>query len=343
VRSSGPIRAVVAVASDVTPDAVAVIDRGDLAIGAIRAGDPQAALEGPHVVTIEMTAPHAGRFAFVIGYVTDRIKWDAAYVWTTTPARTHVTLTGELAIHDRAGLGWAGADVTVVDALRRATIGAATDVRSRALGRYDISSETRVPLVSHTRASPLRAVLVFDPNGDVLDRPSKIPSRDSELGGSPSDAPLSESYEVPRDARETAGLPEGLVKLVEEHRDGARIVIGETQLFAAAASGQASDTIAVGTAGDVHARRERLELAIDDDDRRIVEEFAITFDSTRRLPVRVIAREHMPRGVDWNLAYYSVPDAIKEGAQQVALRATIPPHGHLKIGYVVVYVWDTHR
>jgi hypothetical protein len=95
------------------------------------------------------------------------------------------------------------------------------------------------------------------------------------------------------------------------------------------------DDIVVSHAGT----RERRELTIDDENRRIVEEFVITLDNQREAPASVVVREHLYRGQNWTLAYHSAAAASKEGAQQIALRAEVPAKSKLKILYVVVYTW----
>ena len=73
----------------------------------------------------------------------------------------------------------------------------------------------------------------------------------------------------------------------------------------------------------------------------VAEEFVITIDNVRPHPVRVLIREHLYRGLNWTLAYISVPvgDDTKEGPQQVAPRITVPPHSKGRVLYAVVYWW----
>jgi hypothetical protein len=116
-------------------------------------------------------------------------------------------------------------------------------------------------------------------------------------------------------------------------------VLGESCLFEATARVANVDTIAVGTASSVTGTRERRELTIDDENRRIAEEFVITLDNRREAPASVLVREHLYRGQNRTLAYHSASEASKEGAQQIALRAEVPAKSKLKILYVVVYTW----
>src|SRR5205823_605493 len=185
----------------------------------------------------------------------------------------------------------------------------------------------------------MRSVLVYDPIGTKLDNPSAQPLRDAALGAQPASTHITESFEVERDELATAGLPAGPVRLLERRADGTLAVLGEARLFDAATRVADVDTIAVGTAEGVIGHHERRELTVDEANRRIVEEVAIVIDNKRAVPATVLMREHMYRGQNWMLAYYSSASAAKEGPQQIALRAVVPAKMQKKVLYVVVYTW----
>jgi hypothetical protein len=186
----------------------------------------------------------------------------------------------------------------------------------------------------------MSSVLVFDPVGTKLDNPGAAPLRDARLGlDPPPSTRVTESFEVARDVAASVGLPAGPVRLLERRADGSLVVLGESRLFESTARAAILDTIAVGTADSVTGTRERRELTIDDENRRITEEFVITLDNKREAPASVLVREHLYRGQNWTLAYHSASSASKEGAQQIALRAEVPAKSKLKILYVVVYTW----
>ena len=84
---------------------------------------------------------------------------------------------------------------------------------------------------------------------------------------------------------------------------------------------------------------ERLGITVDDDDKRLVEEFVLTIKNTRKVPVDVVLREHLYRGQNWTLAYQTAREPTKEGPQQISLRTTVPASGEGKVLYVVVYTW----
>ena len=123
-------------------DAIAVLDRGGVAVGAIHSHVPIAPrpqdvvddaasaaaaaaagniarldpLEHAGDASIEVAAPRAGRYSIAIGYTTDRISWLAGYALETTPARATATLTGALAITNATGVRFERAHLAVIDA-----------------------------------------------------------------------------------------------------------------------------------------------------------------------------------------------------------------------------------
>jgi len=308
----------------------------------------------PTELELDVEVPHAGKYAFVIGYPTTRLAWDAAYTITTTPARDRGELRGALAIRNTTGVVLRAASARLVDAelgtwrarssehLATALTGGSepSTPQPRELGTLVLAlGETRVELLAPA-ARTMRSVLVYDPIGTRLDNPGAAPLRDFRLGLDIEKSPrVSESFEIARDAAASAGLPAGTVRLIERRAGGALVVLGEAHLFEATARVADVDTIAIGTADGVTGARERRELTVDDDNRRIVEEIVITLDNQRPHPAQVLVREHLYRGQNWTLAYHSAATAAKEGAQQIALRAEVPARGQLKILYVVVYTW----
>jgi hypothetical protein len=316
---------------------------------------PQHADEKPTELRLDVRAPHAGRYTLVLGYTTNRLRWDVAYTMTTTPRRDRGELRGALAIRNTSGITLHAANARLIDAelgpwraktaeqlatsLVGGTQGSTTPAAPRELGAIDIGGgETRVELMPAAKRS-MRSVLVYDPIGTKLDNAAPSPLRDPRLGLEPPPSTrVTESFEVARDVAASTGLPAGPVRLLERRSDRSLAVLGESRLFEPTARVANVDTIAVGTADGVAGARERRELTIDDENRRIVEEFVITLDNKREAPVSVLVREHLYRGQNWSIAFYSAP-TVKEGAQQIALRAEVPARQQLKIMYVVVYTW----
>ncbi|MEO8701448.1 MAG: hypothetical protein ABI867_15485 [Kofleriaceae bacterium] len=327
--------------------------------------EPPALPEAPLVPTeveLVIAGPHEGKYTLVVGYDTERISWDAAYTMTTTPARTSAVVHGAIAVRNATGIPLVNANVWVIDTDHGPATGRVAErlgaamvpregnttptAKPRDLGRLDlVDGDTRIELLPIALPRPMKSVLVYDPIGNKLDHPGTSPVRDATLGVVPAaPARVSESFEITRDATSDS-LPAGPVRLLERRPDGSLALLGEARLYDASTRSAKVDAVAVGTAEGVVGKRERRELTIDDDGKRLVEEFVITIDNARAHPVEVVLREHFYRGQNWTLAYQSVPlgPEAKEGSQQVAIRITVPPKqvkpGQTKVLYVVVYTW----
>lgn len=340
---AGPTAIVFRLPVGVDPAAVQVLEGGGLAITE----------RGANAVELAATAPRPGRFPVTLGYVSDRLAWDAAYTVTATPARDRATVRGVIAIRNSTGVAFR-ARIRVVDAelgawrdrtaeqlrtaLHAAPVAAAGtlphDLGTVALG----DAEARIELVGAGAPHRLRSVLVYDPIGPGLDHTGAVPVADPSIGAAGAASQVRESFEITRDPGASRDLPAGPARLLEKRPDGALELLGEARLFDATTRVADVDTIAVGTARDVTAHRERRDWARDDDLRRFSEEFLITIDNTRPHPVDIVLREHLYRGQNWTLAYQSV-SAVKEGPQQIALRTTVPARSQAKVLYVVVYTW----
>lgn len=312
--------------------------------------------EKPTELGLDVVAPRAGKYVVVVAYTTPRLHWDVAYTMTTATSRDRGELRGALAIRNETGIVIRTETARVIDAelvawrgktaehlaasLVGGTHSSTLPAAARELGRMVLGDgETRVDLVTDG-SRRMRSVLVYDPIGTKLDNPGATPLRDAALGTLPKPSErVTESFEVARDVHGTQGLPAGPVRLLERKRDTSLGVLGEARLFDAATRVSDVDTIAVGTADGVTATRERRELTIDDEARRLTEEFVITIDNKRALPVEVLVREHLYRGQNWTLAYHSAPEATKDGPQQISLRTRVPAKSTTKLLYVVVYTW----
>ncbi len=346
----------VTIAAGIDADDVVVPDRGELVVNEVhvaKGGNPHL----PTKLELVVGAPHAGHYAIHVAYLTDRITWDAAYTLTTTPARERATMRGAIAIANATGIAFPHAHVTAIDAEIGNWRGKTMEMLGgkllgtppsgtplptpRDLGMVALErGETRIEMLPNNPARPMRSVLVYDPIGTKLDNTGGTPIRDASLAMTPPPSTrVTESFEVDRDQQITAGLPGGPVRLLERRADGTLAMLGEARLFEAATRIASIDTIAVGTAEGVTAHRERRELTVDEDGKRLVEEFAIAIDNARPRPVDVVIHEHLYRSQNWSLAYHSALAAAKEGPQQIALRTTAPAKGRHQVIYVAVYTW----
>lgn len=349
---------------------VVVLDPGALSISELRgrssapiavdAEPGDAATRGaPTEVSFEVGAPHAGTYVLHLGYLSDQLAWDAAYTMTATATHARATLRGAVAIRNSTGLTFPEARIQLVDATLGASHGHAADQLASALAARPAAlpasapaprplgivalrpGETRIELLPDAAPRPIRSVLVYDPIGTALDHPTEAPDRDLDLGVTPpASSRVTESFEIDRLHGASEGLPAGPVRMLERRADGSLAVLGESRLFLPTSRVAEVDTVAIGTATGVTGKRARRDITIDEDHHRLTEEFVVTLTSTRPTPVEVVLREHLYRGQNWALAYRSIPEAAKEGAQQIAMRTQIPAHGEIEVLYVVVYTWE---
>lgn len=345
------------VPSGVDVDDIVVLEHGELTVTPVTEPARDDA-KGPARLRFTVNAPHAGRYPLALGYATDQLQWDAAYTLTTTPARTSATIRGAIAIRNATGRTFTHVRLSVVDrdvgslralaneqrarpAAKRLPPGTLAPVAvPRPLGTLTLApGELRLELLSGDRPRPMRSVLVYDPIGTKLDHSGPNPIRDPKLGAGPASARVDESLEIKRPAPTSEGLPGGPARLFEERPDGSLVMIGEARLFDVATSVAAADIVELAAADGVTGRRERGDFTIDDDRRRLVEEFTVTIANTRAQPIDVVLREHLYRGQNWGLGYYTGQSVKKDGAQQVSMRLHVPAKGDAKLFYVVVYTW----
>ncbi len=190
-----------------------------------------------------------------------------------------------------------------------------------------------------------RATLVYDPVGDERNLTGKEPKRDKDYGLDRTSTAVSQSFDIDlKAAKIPEGLPAGSVRLLERAENGALTPLGEARIFERAGSGtdelSPTTSIAVGRSGQVEGTRTRREFTLDEEGKRLIEEFEITLTSTADHPVEVTVREHLYRGMNWMLPYHNVGSGIiKEGPQKVALRTTVPAKGTARVVYRIIYAW----
>jgi hypothetical protein len=322
--------------------------------------DDDAPSHAPRPITIDVSAPHAGHYAFTLRYRTHMLTWDAAYTLTTTPARTAVEARGALVIANAGGVAFPAARVAVLDDTYERHRGEQSDqlraeisgpigsldsdylpARAHDLGRIDVvDGEVRVELYAPGARRALRPTLVYDAIGTTHDNDADAVEKDEDFGlAPPPSTQVVESAEIVRDAAADAGLPSAPARLVERRPDGSLVVLAAGQMFDAHERAAKFDTIPLGIARDVVGHRTRRDFNLDEDRERLTEEFALDLANQRAQPVQVIVREHMYRAARWSLAYASGPVA-QDSAQEISLRATIPARGKASLMYVVVYWWD---
>lgn len=372
VGGSGATKVRVRVAAGTVPADVYAIDT-DLELTTVQPVTPPPNSENPkdpvdRVIALAGDASElelsftgrAGHYPVTIAYDTLRITWESAY--TVLPlANGDVTVRGAIAIRNAIGFSLPPAVLWVVDYEHGSFGHRSVDRRGREL--YDrngklttvaaarllgsvelVDGDTRIELIDE-RAATRRAhpVVVYDPIGSKLDHAGESPVRERSFGVTPPPRrTLLKGYEIARDPVAMRGLPGGIAHLLAADRDGRLSRVGEGRMFGTALAKATVDTLQYEPAANVTGRRERVEMTLDTDRRRLAEDFRITIENHQPTAVDVVIREHMYRGENWTLAYLSLPldRASQEGPQQIAIRGRVPGSGTLIVSYTVVYWWE---
>ncbi|HET9626576.1 MAG TPA: hypothetical protein VFP84_34675, partial [Kofleriaceae bacterium] len=104
---AGAVRVPLAVAAGIAADDVIVLDAGGVSLSSVK-------IDGaPGGLALAADAPRAGRFVLTVAYVTDRLRWDAAYTLTAPASRDRAELRGAIAIRNLTGVALRGHAVVV--------------------------------------------------------------------------------------------------------------------------------------------------------------------------------------------------------------------------------------
>lgn len=207
--------------------------------------------------------------------------------------------------------------------------------------------ELRVPLALGDDVVRIEALTVVDVVGPRFNRSSRTPSQVRSYGDPDGAPPVIEQHlqlTLPGPLA-AAGVPTGDLALFERV-GGQTLALGRVRMAAPevvegappAVPGQRS--IVVGGARHLTVRRKQTDFAVDLPGKRVVEEFTLTLTSTSTSELDVAVREHLHRGLNWTLAYWT-PNAVvtKEQAQRIALRVRVPAKATRTVAYRVVYTW----
>src|SRR5690606_2060689 len=96
--------------------------------------------------------------------------------------------------------------------------------------------------------------------------------------------------------------------------------------------------MAVGTAFDLTAERERTAFNVDRGGRTMTESFEVRLANASESDVTITVAEPMPRWSDWTIASSTVP-AGKRDAQTAEFAVAVPAGGESTLAYTVRYRW----
>lgn len=208
-----------------------------------------------------------------------------------------------------------------------------------------VGGEQAVSLLDGAPALQAEQTLVFDPVGEDKNLTGKQPIYDRDYGLDRKGTAVSQSIDIDlHDGKLPTGLPAGTVRLLEREPGGALSPLGESRIFEKAGTNTEevapTTSVAVGRAPMLEGKRFRREYTLDEDAKRLIEEFEIELTSTADRPLEVIVREHLYRGQNWKLVFFSADTVEKEGPQKIALKTVVPAGGTARVVYRILYYWD---
>ncbi|MBD8873034.1 DUF4139 domain-containing protein [Rhodanobacter sp. DHB23] len=309
---------------------------------------------------LRVDAARGGNSEAVLSYPTAGLGWRAAYVATLLPGSAcRMQFESRASIANRSGRDWNDAKLTLIagepnfakastprpvvmmaaksfaadapmpqqaqmDNYRSYTLPAPVDLPD--------GSVSQAPLYETRSLSCERTNLVE--SGGTWQPPQPMLGPDFN-SGSGNDSIVSTLKFTAFDS-----LPAGYLRVLTQDSHGTPQFIGEGRINDTPKGSDAS--IALGTAFDLRATRERTAFHADKAGRTMDETFRITLtnagDSTRTVTVR----EHPSRWREWKLASSSAPPS-RQTTDTLEFRVDVPANGKAVLDYAVHYTWSTEQ
>jgi hypothetical protein len=293
---------------------------------------------GAPALRFRVHALAAGARTVQVHYRTTGLAWHAVVSMVFDPDEHAADVQAEVHLENRAGASYRGATVV----LAASAAAAAAKPGSAAIfplpGTIDVpdGSAVAVPLAD-ARAVPVKRVLIFDAVGEdgVWKQPTIQKDRTY-----PTDTRTSvEAYlevENKKDVGLGLSLPPGEVRFYQRGQDGATRFLGARAVDGVQAGERVR--ISLGIDPDVIGARRQVEVDVDDDLRRIVEEIEVTVENHGAAPRDVTVVERLARSDWWRLTWWSA-DAEKDGSRSVRFQVHVPAKDKQTIRYRVIYRW----
>jgi hypothetical protein len=289
-------------------------------------------------------------------YPTTGLGWRAAYsVLLRDGNGCHMTLDAFASIANRSGRDYPASTLKLIagspnlthnaprpmfKAMRAAPAAAAApmpeqsslgDYRSYALASaLDLpdASVTQVPLYAPGDLDCQRA-WIFETGGSWFPQQPMTGRDDIQASGN---GPVVSELHF----SSTENLPSGHVRVSTRDRDGRVELLGESSL--ADTPKDRPVTIALGTAFDLAADRERTSFDYDRPSHSLTEAFRVTLTNTGETPRTITVRDHPNRWRAWTLASSSVKPT-KQSADGLAFDIAVQANVKATLEYVVKYQW----
>jgi hypothetical protein len=304
---------------------------------------------------VRVHADASGHSDAVLSYPTHGLGWRAAYTGTLQPGgHCRMRLDAMASIANRSGRDWSGASIKLFagqpniesqsNIVRPMMAGAMADKRvviprQQSLdayrtytlpGRVDLpdNSVTLTPLYAPRTLDCERAWTYENGNAWTPPRPRTTSSINANT--------LKGSIRSVLRFRAPETLPAGHMRVLVSDRSGNLQFIGESSV--ADTSRHDAVELALGTAFDLHAQRERTSFQYDKTARRIDEAFRVTLTNAGDAARTISVIEHPDRWTQWSLTSSSVAPARKT-TDTLEFHVAVPAHGSTTLDYALRYQW----
>lgn len=297
----------------------------------------------------------SGHSQATLSYPTHGLGWRAAYTGTLQAGgRCRLRLDAQASIANRSGRDWDGASIKLFAGqpnIRsqyngpRPMMAAAAPANRTTLpqqesldayrtytlpGRVDLpdNSVTLTPLYAPRTIDCERAWTYENGNAWTPPRPMTNATTNANL--------LQGSIASVLRFQAPETLPAGHMRVLTADHDGNLQFIGENTVQDT--SRHDAVELALGTAFDLHAQRERTSFQYDKTARRIDEAFRVTLTNAGDTARTVSVIEHPNRWNQWSLVSSSVTPANKT-ADTLEFHVDVPAHGSATLDYALRYEW----
>jgi hypothetical protein len=312
----------------------------------------------------DQPGPHQAEFS----YMTGGMRWEATYNAVAAEKGNALDLIGWVTLENMCGKDFenasvklmagdvarapqAGGGYAVDRAMAKAALLAAPEpVTERAFDEYHLYSLPRpttlldreVKQVEFVRAANVPAQRVYVYDGFQTDSRyngwNYESLRTQAEYGTLSNTKVWAMLEFRNSEKSQLGmpLPKGKVKVYRRDVDGRNEFVGEDSIDHT----PQDETVRLytGNAFDIVGERRQTNFRVDNNAHWADESFEIKVRNHKKEPVEVRVVEHMYRGHQWELTSKSLR-SIKQDANTIEFRPTVPAGGEAVITYTVHYTW----
>jgi hypothetical protein len=305
---------------------------------------------------LRIDAARTGPVTASLSYPTAGLGWRAAYVGTLAPgAACRLQFASSASIANRSGRDWQGLRLTLIAGEPNMAKGSAPrPMMSRAFA----AESKMADLPEQTSLADYRSYTLPAPIDLPNDSVSQVPlyatrTVDCERTalysvGSPGYRPpqpmLNPDF-APNEGSETTSmlalkafdsLPAGYLRVLSADRSGTLQFIGEGRINDTPKGSQAA--IALGTAFDLRATRERTKFEVDVPAHRMDEVFRIRLSNAGNTARVVTVREYPQRWRQWTLTSSSSKPSA-QNPDLLEFRVNVPANGEATLDYALRYEW----